>query len=132
MLFKMWSLYDGNKFLEPLCFSNGKSQADIVKEVLDAIGKGERTIFIHGVCGTGKSAIALNIARKLGKASVVVPIKNLQRQYKQDYEGNMYLKKENGEKLKISVITGRNNHSCKFLEDNRTAIPKEKKEIDSH
>ena len=127
----MWSLHDEEKFLEPLCFSNGKSQADVVKEVLDAVGKGERTIFIHGVCGTGKSAIALNIARKLGRASVVVPIKNLQRQYEKDYAKSKYLLKDDGEKLKISVITGRNNHLCKFLEDNKTAIPKEKKEIDS-
>jgi Rad3-related DNA helicase len=127
----MWSLYDEEKFLEPLCFSNGKSQKDIVKEVLDAVEKGNKIIFIHGVCGTGKSAIALNIARKLGKACIVVPIKNLQRQYKEDYEKSKYLKKENGEKLKISVITGRNNHRCKFLEENARAIPKEKKEIDS-
>jgi Rad3-related DNA helicase len=127
----MWNLYSKEKFLEPLCFSNGKSQADIVEEVLKAIERGKKTIFIHGVCGSGKSAIALNIARKLGKASIVVPIKNLQNQYKKDYEGEKYLKKENGEKLKISVITGRKNHLCKFLEDNQLAIPKEKKEINS-
>jgi len=77
------------------------------------------------------SAIALNIARDLGKTSVVVPIKNLQQQYKKDYEKNKFLKKENGENLKISVMTGRNNHKCKFLEDNENAIPKIKREVDS-
>ena len=126
-----WSLYQEGKFLEPLKFSNGKSQADIVKEVLDAIKQGHKIIFIHGICGTGKSTIALNIARKLGKTSIVVPGKNLQNQYKKDYEEEKYLTKQNGEKLKISVITGRNNHKCKFLEDNQNAIPKIKKEVNS-
>lgn len=77
------------------------------------------------------SAIALNIARKIGKTSIIVPGKNLQNQYKKDYEKNKYLLKANGEKLKINVITGRNNHKCQFLEDNEKAIPRIKKEIDS-
>ncbi len=146
----MWSLYNEDKFLEPLNFSNGKSQEDIVKEVLDSINKGNKIIFIHGVCGTGKSAIALNIARKLGKTSIIVPGKNLQNQYKKDYEENKYLLKnsilneidtkkypslsglaEKREKLKINVLTGRKNHKCKFLEDNEKAIPRIKKEINS-
>jgi len=127
----MWSLYQNDKFLEPLRFSNGKSQEDVVKEILNAIKEGNKIIFVHGICGTGKSAIALNIARNLGKASIVVPGKNLQNQYKKDYGGQKYLLKDNKEKLKISVITGRNNHKCKFLEDNENAIPKIKKEINS-
>ncbi len=127
----MWSLYKKDKFLEPLCFSNGKSQKDVVKEVLDAIKEGHKIIFIRGICGTGKSAIALNIARKLGKTSIVVPGKNLQAQYKKDYEEDTYLKKDNGEKLKISVITGRKNHHCKFFEDNQIIVS-EKKETNSN
>jgi Rad3-related DNA helicase len=126
-----WNLYQNNKFLKPLCFSNGKSQEDVVQEVLKLIEKGKKIIFIHGVCGTGKSAIALNLASHLGKSSIVVPGKNLQAQYKRDYEGEKYLLKPNGEKLKISVITGRNNHECKFLKENQNVIPKIKKEINS-
>jgi len=127
----MWNLYKEGKFLEPLKFSNGKSQEDVVKEVLEAIKEGNKIIFVHGVCGTGKSAIALNIARKIGKTSVVVPGKNLQNQYKKDYEKEKYLLKDGEKKLKINIITGRNNHKCKFLEDNQDAIPKLKKEINS-
>lgn len=126
-----WNLYENEKFLNPLCFSNGKTQEDIVNEVLNLIEQNKKIIFIHGVCGTGKSAIALNLASKLGKSSIVVPGKNLQAQYKRDYEGNKYFLKENGQKLKISVITGRQNHPCKFLEDNNNAIPAIKKEINS-
>jgi Rad3-related DNA helicase len=126
-----WNLYDKGEFLKPLCFSNGKSQEDVVEEVLGLIEKGVRIIFIHGVCGTGKSAIALNLASKIGKTSIVVPGKTLQAQYKRDYEGEKYLLKPNGEKLKISVITGRNNHPCKFLQDNKDAIPKIRREINA-
>jgi len=126
-----WSLYEGDKFLEPKVFSNGKSQKDIVNEVLDLVKEGHKVIFIHGVCGTGKSAIALNIARKLGRASIVVPGKNLQQQYKNDYEKNKHILKDNKEKLKISVMTGRNNHKCKFLEDNKNAIPQVAREVNS-
>ena len=98
--------------------------------------KGNKIIFIHGVCGTGKSGIALNIARKLGKTSIVVPIKNLQEQYKKDYggiegEGGKYILNEAGKKLQIHVITGRKNHVCKFMQDDIKSIPVMKSEIDS-
>lgn len=127
-----WSLYQGGRFLSPLRFSNGKTQEDVVNEILNSIKKGNKIIFIHGVCGTGKSAIALNLAKELGKTSVVVPGKNLQAQYKKDYESDKFLLKENGEKLKISVITGRNNHRCKFLADNSIILPTIKTETNAN
>jgi len=125
----MWSLYQGEKFLKPLQFSNGKTQEDIVNETLSTIKEGNRVIFIHGVCGTGKSAIALNIAKEIGKTCIVVPGKTLQNQYKEDYEEKKYLLKESGEKLKISVITGRKNHKCKYLEDQSVPIFKEERNL---
>jgi Rad3-related DNA helicase len=127
----VWSLYEKEKFLKPLKFSNGKTQEDVVKEVIDSIKEGHKIIFIHGKCGTGKSAIALNIAKDLGKSSIVVPSKALQQQYKRDYEENKYILNSKNKKLKISVITGRNNHKCKFLEDNKNAIPSQKQETNS-
>lgn len=126
-----WNLYEKGKFLGPLKFSNGKTQEDIVKEVVDSVKEGNKVIFIHGKCGTGKSAVALNIAKELGKSSIVVPSKTLQQQYKRDYEGDKYLLNSKNKKLKISVITGRNNHKCKFLEDNKNAIPSQKQEVNS-
>ena len=113
----VWSLYDNkDNYLEPLKFSNGKSQKDIVEEVLDNIKKGFKIIFIKGVCGTGKSAIALNIAKELGKTSIVVPVKALQKQYEEDYTINKKIIKNNKE-LKISSIVGRQNFKCCFLEN---------------
>jgi len=126
-----WSLYENSKFLEPLVFTNGKSQEDVVQEVLELIKKGTKIIFIRGMCGTGKSAIALNIAKNLGKTSVIVPGKNLQNQYRQDYEKEKYILKNNNEKLKISVITGRNNHECAFIKDKQISLPDIKREINS-
>ena len=112
-----WSLYNQEKYLEPLVFSNGKSQLDIVKEAIKAINEGHKIIFIKGICGTGKSAIALNLAKELGKTSIVVPVKPLQKQYEEDYTNKLYVLKDNGEKLNISIIDGRNNHKCSFNVD---------------
>jgi len=128
----MWSLYsEKGEELKPLVFSNGKSQDDVVKEVVSAIKEGIKVIFIKGVCGTGKSAIALNIAKELGRASVIVPIKSLQKQYEDDYTNKKYLLKDNGEKLKIRVLTGRANHECPFIKESSEEFYEEKKETDS-
>ena len=112
-----WSLYNKNEYLKPFVFSNGKSQLDIVEEVFQAVSDGYKIIFIHGYCGTGKSAIALNIAKELGRASIVVPVKNLQNQYFEDYTNKLYIKKDNNEKLKISVLFGRQNFECTFSDE---------------
>ncbi len=125
----MWSLYQENNFLKPLKFSNGKTQEDVVREVLDSIKEGYKTIFIRGVCGSGKSAMALNIAKELGKTCIIVPGKTLQNQYKWDYENKKYLTKEHGDRLKISIITGRNNHKCKYLEDQNVPVFREERNL---
>ncbi len=105
-----WSLYDSEKELKPLTFSNEKTQEDIVKEIVGHIKDGRKIVLLKGACGTGKSAIALNIARNLGKSCIIVPIKSLQRQYEKDYTNKKYLLKKNGTRMKIAVITGRDNH----------------------
>lgn len=113
----MWSLKEEGKDLAPKIFSNRKTQEDIVKEVLDSIKGGNRVIFIRGACGSGKSAIALNIAKELGRASIIVPIKTLQKQYESDYLHKKQVYKEDGKRLSIKIITGRNNHPCRYLDD---------------
>ena len=114
----MWNLYEKDKNLKPLVFSNGKNQEDIVKEISESIKSGCKVIFIKGICGTGKSAIALNLAKEFGRTSIVVPVRALQKQYEDDYTNKKYLLKENKEKLKIKVITGRQNHSCPYIKEN--------------
>jgi len=126
----MWSLYQKTggreEFLKPLVFSNGKTQEDVVKEVVEEIKKGTKVIFIKGVCGTGKSAIALNIAKETGRASVVVPVKALQKQYENDYTNKNWLMK-NGQKMRIEIITGRQNHRCPFLDEEKIDFEKTEK-----
>jgi Rad3-related DNA helicase len=134
----MWSLYkrttnpntinpfdtDGEE-LKPLKFSNNKTQADVVKEILDAINKGNKLIFIKGICGTGKSAIALNLARHFDKTSIVVPIKSLQQQYEKDYTKDKFILKKNKKPLDIAIIKGRMNFRCPFNGEraNDTELP---------
>jgi Rad3-related DNA helicase len=114
----MWSLIQDKKELKPLIFSNGKTQEDVVREVIKAAEEGHKIIFIKGMCGTGKSAIALNLARHFGKTSIVVPIKSLQEQYSKDYtEKLQVLDKKTKNPLKIASIFGRKNFKCKFLEE---------------
>lgn len=110
-----WSLHENGNALKPLKFSNGKTQEDVVKEIVKLVKCGKKIIFLHGMCGTGKSAIALNIARVLGKTSIVVPFKGLQRQYEEDYMEKKYVIKPGGEKMKIAMITGRENHDSLFF-----------------
>jgi len=123
----MWSLFEKkiggssilydyeHKKLEPLIFSNGKTQTDVVKEILSAIEEGNKIILIKGVCGTGKSAIALNLARHFKKTSIVVPIKSLQEQYEEDYTNKKFVLKKDDKTLKIAVIKGRANFKCPFM-----------------
>ncbi len=127
----MWSLYQEDKKLAPLTFSNGKTQESVVNEVLRAINEGNKVVFIQGKCGTGKSVLALHLAKELGKTSIVVPGKSLQAQYKRDYESKKYILKKNNQKLKISVITGRNNHECLFLKKTEDLLPRRSFEINS-
>ena len=109
-----FNIYRNGDRLNPLKFSNGKTQVDVVNEVVDSINSGKKVILIKGVCGTGKSVIALNIAKSLGKTSIVVPGKSLQKQYWQDYSHDSYVLKNDNTKLRIKVITGRNNHRCLY------------------
>jgi len=118
-----WSLFSDNQKLEPLIFSNKKSQEDVVKEIVSLIKKGNKIIFLKGACGTGKSAIALNLARILGKTSIVVHVKSLQRQYENDYTHKKHVLKQNGEKMKIAVITGRENHDSIIIDGESCANP---------
>jgi len=118
-----WSLHAGDALLPPLKFSNGKTQEDIVKEIVDLVEQGNKLIFLHGTCGTGKSAIALNIARALGSASVVVPVKALQKQYEDDYMSKKFLTNKTGGKMKIAMITGRENHDSVYFPGKSCADP---------
>ena len=109
-----FNLYDSGNRKQALKFSNKLTQENVVNKVVELINLGKKVIFIRGVCGSGKSAMALNIAKAVGNASIIVPGKTLQKQYQDDYSKSKYVLKGDHKKLKIKVITGRENHSCLF------------------
>ena len=91
----VWSLFnEKNEALPPLKYTNGKTQEDVVTEIKNKIEEGHKVIFVKGQCGSGKSALALNLANVLGKTSIVVPVKYLQAQYELDYTRKYHLLKK--------------------------------------
>ena len=59
----------------------------------------------------------------LGKTSIVVPVKALQRQYEEDYMKKMTIYKKSGEAMKIAMMTGRDNHDSLILPGLSCASP---------
>ena len=110
------------KYLYNIATSN--IEFDIVKD----IKKGECRVYDltiknnHSYVGNGfinhNSGTLLHIPKEIeGRAIVVTPFKNLQRQYYDDYfKGSKFILKKDGSKLNVAVILGRNNFKCEWLE----------------
>ncbi len=50
-------LYDlKNRLQEPLRYSSGKTQTDLIKEILEAF-RGNDIVFLKGTVGSGKSVV---------------------------------------------------------------------------
>lgn len=77
----------------------------------------------HSYIGNGfinhNSLTLLHVPKEMeGRAIIVTPFRNLQRQYYDDYfKGNKFVMKKDGTKLKVSVFLGRNNFKCRWLEE---------------
>lgn len=105
----MWSLFTkSGKPVSPLKYSNGKTQEQVIDEILDHL-KNERIVLFKGAVGTGKSVIALHLVKYFGKGHIVVPTKILEKQYHDDYTKRFYIKG-----LKIYYFMGKTNYRCKF------------------
>lgn len=109
----IWDVRDsqGNK-VPPLQFE-GKTQADVVKEIGEAFESYD-IVFLVGACGTGKSLIAMTVAQNYSDgAIIVVPTKHLQRQYYNDFkeDGRFRLRG-----IDIRFILGRNNFICPYTD----------------
>lgn len=111
-----WSLYKGDNFLEPLSYSTGKDQKDLVEEILNEF-RNNRVVFLKGMVGTGKSAVALNLVKELGRGVFSVPTKPLQDQYINDYEKELKILKNEEKPLEIKFLKGRNNFHCPYSEE---------------
>lgn len=69
------------------------SQAAVLKQIQDAVSDGIKFIILEAPVGSGKSAIAISIARWLGQAHVLTPRRSLQSQYFEDFEEHLVLMK---------------------------------------
>jgi hypothetical protein len=104
--------YENGEKLDPLEYSTGETQADVVENILDAFHE-SNIVFLDGKVGSGKSVLAIRTALEMGGGIVSVPTKILSDQYYNDYyKRNKYFLKDNGEKANISVFKGRNNFVC--------------------
>lgn len=110
-----WKVTDreGNP-IKPLEFE-GKTQADVVKEIIEAFGSYDIVFFISPT-GTGKSLIAVNvIANAFSAGIIVVPTKHLQKQYFNDFNPETGKFKIPG--VDIRFILGRNNFKCPYADN---------------
>ncbi len=110
----VWGLHSSTgEALPPRVFTSGKSQEEVIDEILEAF-EDHRIVFLRGGVGSGKSIIGATVAGILGRATINVPVKPLQEQYQKDYEGRLFIK-INGRPLKIRVLKGRDNFRCKKI-----------------
>ena len=101
-----WNLTNSKgESLPPRSFGE-KSQLDIINEIIEAF-KTHRIVLLEGACGTGKSAIGLHLIENYGSGIITVPLINLQKQYKNDYSGNMRVHDVN-----VGFVMGRSNFEC--------------------
>ncbi len=111
-----FGLFEGNGSLAPRRYSSGKTQADLINEIVSAFESSD-VVFLKATVGSGKSAIGLRTILEFGRGIVSVPTKILSDQYAAAYEGQKYFRKEDGSKLKIGILKGRRNFRCKLMAD---------------
>ncbi|KXB01488.1 hypothetical protein AKJ44_02470 [candidate division MSBL1 archaeon SCGC-AAA261F17] len=116
------NLYEGSEELEPLSYSTGKNQGELVGEILESFESSD-TVFLKGVVGSGKSVIGIRTALEFGGGTISVPTKVLSRQYQDDYEAGKYFLKDSGEKARIGVLRGGGNFTCPHLKDDHPDWP---------
>ncbi len=123
-----WSFYaemqgtDKPVLLSPLEWKGGNQMDNLIK-ILEFYRKFNipdktKILTYKSYPGTGKSAIILHAVKYMGRSIIVTPFKNLQRQYYEDYyKGNKFVLKDDGTRLKVAVMLGRNNFKCRWLEE---------------
>jgi hypothetical protein len=124
-----WALYAEMKgasspiLLNPLSWKGG-DQVDSLKKILEFfkrfsnIADPKTKILVYrSQCGSGKSGVMLHVIEDMGRGIIIVPFRNLQRQYYDDYftGKNKFVLKKNGKILSVAVMLGRGNFPCRWL-----------------
>lgn len=79
-----------------------KSQEAVISQIEDAIKNKVKFVILEAPVGSGKSAIAMTIAKWLGDAHLLTPRKSLQNQYYEDFSED------------VSLMKGRSSYPCIF------------------
>ncbi len=110
-----WGLYEKGKLCKPRKYSTGKTQEDVIREIIEAFESYE-IVALKGAVGTGKSAIAAHVAAIVGdgKGIIVVPTKVLEDQYYRDYGGRKFEIRLNGRRVNFATVMGRSGFYCPF------------------
>ncbi len=124
-----WSAYmdvpgaDKPILLSPLKWNGGDQISNLTAMIKffedHQMDDATKILIYKSCCGSGKSLSVLHVPKEIGgRAIIVTPFRNLQRQYYEDYfKGNKFILKKDGTKLKVSVFLGRNNFPCRWLEE---------------
>ncbi len=120
-----WALYEMKGapiLLSPLQWKGG-NQVDSLTKILEFFKKYNnitdktKILIYRSQCGSGKSGVMLHAVENMGRGIIVVPFRNLQRQYYDDYftGKNKYVLKKDGKRLSVAVMLGRGNFQCRWL-----------------
>lgn len=122
------NLYEEEEKLEPIRYSTGLNQVDVIENILEAF-EGNSMVYLKGVVGSGKSVIGIRTALEMGGGVVSVPTKMLSKQYRSDYsKGEKYFFLDGlDKKADIDMVQGRGNFQCPYLEREKPHWPEWKK-----
>jgi Rad3-related DNA helicase len=70
-----------------------KTQEKVIREVDKLFKSGKRIVILRAPVGSGKSAIAMTLAKSFSDAHILTPRKSLQDQYFEDFEDDIVLMK---------------------------------------
>lgn len=100
--------------LFPLPKARG-TQSAVIKAIENAYKDGYKNVIVEAPVGSGKSAIAITLAKSFGAAHILTPRKSLQDQYGDDFQ-----------KEDVALMKGRSGYPCTF---NSSENPEYKKVI---
>lgn len=85
-------------------------QREAIEQARDAFARGKRFVVIEAPTGSGKSAIAVSLAREANSAYILTAQKLLQEQYLRDFPD-------------LSLMKGRSNYPCLVAPTHAAAAP---------
>ena len=89
------------------------TQKDVLTAIQQAFKDGYQNIVVEAPVGSGKSAIAIAVAKYFGQAHILTPRKSLQNQYYDDFSEE-----------DLSLMKGRAAYPCTYKSEENPEYPK--------